>query len=135
MPLVIYIAVLIAALSSVLMGLDRMAAPPPAKPAMQAAPAEPIRHTASPPAVAAAPAEKPPQSSLTQQPTAPAPPPAQTDSPQQQTVSQSPSEAPAPSSPSAPSCNYRACENAYQSFRASDCTYQPYDQPRRLCTK
>jgi hypothetical protein len=127
MPFLIYIAVLIAALSSVLMGLERMAAPPPAKPAMQAAPAEPIRHTAPPPVIAA-PVERQPQQALVQQPLAPAP----VDNPQQQTVSQSPTEMPAPSSPS---CNYRACENAYQSFRASDCTYQPYGVPRRLCTK
>jgi membrane peptidoglycan carboxypeptidase len=32
-------------------------------------------------------------------------------------------------------CNYRACESAYRSFRTSDCTYQPYRGPRRLCEK
>lgn len=32
-------------------------------------------------------------------------------------------------------CNVQACSSAYRSFRASDCTYQPYDGPRRLCTK
>jgi hypothetical protein len=32
-------------------------------------------------------------------------------------------------------CNVQACGAAYRSFRASDCTYQPYDGPRRLCTK
>jgi penicillin-binding protein 1A len=31
-------------------------------------------------------------------------------------------------------CNYQACSRAYRSFRASDCTYQPYDGPRRQCT-
>jgi 1A family penicillin-binding protein len=31
------------------------------------------------------------------------------------------------------SCNIEACSAAYDSFRASDCTYQPYDGPRRLC--
>ena len=30
-------------------------------------------------------------------------------------------------------CDYRACASAYQSFRASDCTYQPYGGERRLC--
>jgi membrane peptidoglycan carboxypeptidase len=41
------------------------------------------------------------------------------------------------SEPDAPAgqCNYRACEDAYRSFRASDCTYQPYGGPRRLCEK
>lgn len=32
-------------------------------------------------------------------------------------------------------CNVQACASAYHSFRASDCTYQPYEGPRRLCTK
>lgn len=32
-------------------------------------------------------------------------------------------------------CNYRACDAAYRSFRPSDCTFQPYNGPRRLCTK
>jgi BA14K-like protein len=32
-------------------------------------------------------------------------------------------------------CNISACASAYVSFRAADCTYQPYDGPRRLCDK
>nr|WP_244485569.1 BA14K family protein [Pseudolabrys sp. Root1462] len=28
-----------------------------------------------------------------------------------------------------------ACTDAYVSFNASDCTYQPSDGPRRLCAK
>jgi hypothetical protein len=35
----------------------------------------------------------------------------------------------------APQCNIDACAAAYQSFRASDCTYQPFEGPRRLCTQ
>ena len=34
-----------------------------------------------------------------------------------------------------PKCDVAACERAYRSFTASDCTYQPSDGPRRLCTK
>jgi penicillin-binding protein 1A len=30
-------------------------------------------------------------------------------------------------------CDYQACSSAYQSFHASDCTYQPYAGPRRVC--
>jgi len=31
-------------------------------------------------------------------------------------------------------CNYRACAGRYQSFRVSDCTYQPYgSSERRVC--
>lgn len=34
-----------------------------------------------------------------------------------------------------PQCDIRACSAAYRSFRASDCTFQPYSGPRRLCTR
>ncbi|MCI4664467.1 MAG: BA14K family protein [Neomegalonema sp.] len=30
-------------------------------------------------------------------------------------------------------CNYRACSRRYRSFRASDCSFQPYRGPRRRC--
>lgn len=32
------------------------------------------------------------------------------------------------------SCDYAACAARYRSFRASDCTFQPYQGPRRACT-
>ncbi|MGY6710147.1 MAG: PBP1A family penicillin-binding protein [Rhizobiaceae bacterium] len=32
-----------------------------------------------------------------------------------------------------PSCDVQACSRRYRSFRASDCTYQPYSGPRRMC--
>jgi hypothetical protein len=32
-------------------------------------------------------------------------------------------------------CDVQACAGAYKSFRASDCTYQSFEGPRRLCTK
>lgn len=32
-------------------------------------------------------------------------------------------------------CNVNACSAAYRSFTSSDCTYQPSNGPRRLCTK
>lgn len=31
-------------------------------------------------------------------------------------------------------CDVQACANAYASFRASDCTYQPFEGARRVCT-
>src|SRR6185312_12278241 len=37
--------------------------------------------------------------------------------------------------PAAAHCNVSACSAAYHSFRASDCTYQPFGGERRLCTK
>jgi hypothetical protein len=30
-------------------------------------------------------------------------------------------------------CAIEACASAYRSFRASDCTYQPYGGPRKMC--
>src|ERR1019366_1608058 len=30
-------------------------------------------------------------------------------------------------------CDVAACAGAYTSFRESDCTFQPYEGPRRLC--
>ena len=32
-------------------------------------------------------------------------------------------------------CNQQACADAYRSFDATDCTYQPSNGPRRLCNK
>jgi 1A family penicillin-binding protein len=32
-------------------------------------------------------------------------------------------------------CDIRACSAAYRSFRAEDCTYQPFEGPRRICTR
>jgi penicillin-binding protein 1A len=41
-----------------------------------------------------------------------------------------------PAPPAAPpQCDVAACAAAYVSFRAEDCTWQPYEGPRRLCTK
>lgn len=31
------------------------------------------------------------------------------------------------------SCNVQACAATYRSFRASDCSYQPFDGPRKFC--
>ena len=44
---------------------------------------------------------------------------------------------PADASAAAPQvrCNVDACTAAYRSFTPSDCTYQPSNGPRRLCTK
>ena len=130
MSFLVYFAMLIAALVSVVMGLD-VVSTPPVRTASKPALVEPIRHAAPiptatpspPPAVAQQPA--PPASQFTPR----------------QTVSQSsepdasaapePTQAPA----AAPACNVQACEAAYRSFTAADCTYQPLDGPRRLCTK
>jgi len=39
------------------------------------------------------------------------------------------------SSADKPRCNVSLCESSYQSFRASDCTYQPYSGPRQYCAR
>lgn len=36
---------------------------------------------------------------------------------------------------SQPRCDVSLCERHYRSFRASDCTYQPYGEPRQYCTR
>jgi penicillin-binding protein 1A len=63
-------------------------------------------------------------------------------SPQQPAAEASPQQ-PADASPNAerqaagaPRCDYEACARTHHSFRASDCTYQPFSGgPRRLCEK
>ena len=37
------------------------------------------------------------------------------------------------SPPASPQCDQAACAARFNSFRSSDCTYQPYAGPRRLC--
>jgi penicillin-binding protein 1A len=44
-------------------------------------------------------------------------------------------QAPADQTHEAPACDYRACARTYQSFRASDCTYQSYGGGRRTCDR
>jgi BA14K-like protein len=34
-----------------------------------------------------------------------------------------------------PACNYDACAQAFRSFRSSDCSFQPFEGPRRVCTR
>src|SRR5205814_2094851 len=42
----------------------------------------------------------------------------------------------APAAVAGGSCDIAACSQTYTSFRASDCTFQPYgDGPRQVCTK
>lgn len=41
----------------------------------------------------------------------------------------------AQSSSDQPGCDVSLCERHYRSFRASDCTYQPYDGPRQYCAR
>lgn len=129
MSFLVYLAMLVVAVVSVAMGLDVVTAPPATKIAAKPALIEPIRHAA--PAIPAQPSPaQPARPDVVQQPAAPKP----VEVPQQ-TVSQSPDADQALPPQAAPSCNVQACEAAYQSFRAVDCTYQPLNGPRRLCSK
>ena len=130
MRLAVYGTVLVIALGSVMLSFDRLpapmspmvdtaaglraAAPPP--PVMQAVPSVPsatIGAPIVPPALAAPPS---PVSPATPGTTAQAAAPVAASEPQVR-------------------CNVNACSAAYRSFRATDCTYQPNDGPRRLCAK
>jgi|SRR6187551_2978165 len=134
MRLAIYGAVLVIALGSLLLGLDRLPAPmspmvdtaaglraaaPAAAaqaPAAQAAPSVPGATIGAPivPPTLAAPAR-----------------PAAAATAGAATQAAAPVAAPEPEA----RCNVDACTAAYRSFRPTDCTYQPTGGPRRLCTK
>ena len=49
-------------------------------------------------------------------------------------MSPDPAAAPVQTEP-AMACNRLACAAAYRSFDPTDCTFQPFDGPRRLCTR
>lgn len=87
---------------------------------------------------------KQPTAEASPQPSAEAPSkqPAPGASPQQPAADASPSagtslaQAPGSTAAGAPRCDYEACARTYHSFRASDCTYQPFSgAPRQLCEK
>ena len=94
--------------------------------------------TVSKPAVQAA---ATPQQSQPQQAPQPAPPQMAAATPDDR--GESPHGAAAPAVPAAEPvtqqaagrCDIQTCTQAYSSFRASDCTYQPFSGPRRVCGK
>lgn len=135
MRLAVYGAVLVIALGGVLLGLDRL--PAPMSPMVDtpaglraAAPAAPVQA----PAAQAVPA--PPNTAIG----APIVPPtlAAPATPATPTTAGAAAQA-AAAGVAAPEpkarCNVDACTAAYRSFSPSDCTYQPSNGPRRLCTK
>ena len=135
MRLAVYGAVLVIALGSVLLGLDRLPAPmspmvdTAAGLAAVPAPALPAPTVQAPagqgsPSIPNTMIGAPIVPQTLAAPTAAAPVTAGA-------VAQTPAPAPEPEA----RCNVDACTAAYRSFRASDCTYQPNDGPRRLCTK
>jgi len=129
MSFVVYLFVLLITAGSVAFGLDWASAPMSPMPAsryeLHAAKApEPAKKpepvvAESKPAPQPAPAPPPKAVAALPPPAGPAPPPI---------VALEPVVA-------APACDVDACTRAYHSFTAADCTYQPTDGPRRLCTK
>lgn len=134
----VFLAVVAVALVNVAVGLDWLSTPdaPPRISSLQVpiaypSPPSPPPVAATPaPAASAQPAPAPVQAAAPRPAPAPAtsatvvPPPA---------VEASEARAQAPAAP--PGCNVAACEGHYKSFRASDCTYQPNDGPRRVCRR
>jgi BA14K-like protein len=144
-PFLFYCAVLLVAGSSVVLGLDwtvaplppmheteasvqaaKLAAhlPPPVvrtvKAVTQPGPMQPAQPAGRGPRVAAVnPAAKPVRNG-TATPAIMAP---------EQTATQTAAES------EQPKCDIDACAAAYRSFRASDCSWQPYEGPRRFCDK
>jgi hypothetical protein len=142
MRLAVYGAVLVIALGGVLLGLDRIPAPMSpmvdtaaglaAKPA-PALPAPTVQASPSMPATIGAPIV--PQTLAA--PASPAPVNPAPVSPAAPATAGASMQAAAPLAASEPEvrCNVDACTAAYRSFRPADCTYQPSNGPRRLCTK
>src|SRR5215470_9865902 len=158
MQLAVYGAVLAIALGSVLLGLDWVSAPMSpmvdTKAGLSAAapplPPAPIRATvAVPNTPAAPPAPVPVQPNISAPVSPPVPTapranfgapiiaPGLTPSPSASSEAATPAATEAPAATAEPPahCNVNACTAAYRSFRAADCTYQPSDGPRRLCSK
>lgn len=143
MQYLVYFIVLMISAGSVLFGVEWMQAPmspmpattyelraakPPAPPVVQEAatkPAETAGKAAPAEPVAAVPAQPAPAPAPVAAVAAPQPAPLIATEPQPAIAE----------APPLPLCDIQACERAYRSFTASDCTYQPSDGPRRLCTR
>jgi hypothetical protein len=139
MPFVVYFFVLLITAGSVLFGLDWLSAPmspmPANKYALHAAkiptslPPRPEASTKPSPAVTANPA---PRAAGAAAATGPA---TAVVTPGAVEPTPAPIIAAEPVAAAQPQCDVNACASAYRSFTASDCTYQPFEGPRRLCEK
>jgi hypothetical protein len=140
-----YCALLVVCASSVTFGLDWTAAPLPPMPENEATvQAAKLAANIPPPVVRAAAVE--PKSVAVVQPKP------VTQQPQQVAVADPSAKVPRnvtatpsiiaaertaaqPDDSAQPKCDIDACSTAYRSFRASDCSWQPFDGPRRFCDK
>lgn len=142
-----YCAVTLVSATSVVFGLDWTAAPLPPMPESEASvQAAKLAAKFPPPVVRVAKVEpKAPTVAVTraeprraQQRVAAAPtaPVARNVSPSPQTNIAVPEQTAAqPDTSAQPKCDIAACSAAYRSFRADDCSWQPYEGPRRFCDK
>ncbi len=162
MSFVYYAVLIVVSLSSVVFGLEWLSEPQPAwKPVVVATVKQPAKQASGQPAQPAAPTKAAGvtgDATTAQQDTPPASAPAtadtSTDTGPQQTAKASPNADSAavarvpsssdimtpepavePTPAAAPRCDVQACSAAYFTFDPDDCTYQPIDGPRRLCTK
>jgi len=135
MSFLVYFFVLLVAAGSVIFGLDWTQAPlnppPYAAPPAQIAAANPAPRAITPAkAIGKTPAAE--QTAVAKDAAAPL----KDDAAQARASATEPaSDTTTASVPAAAHCNVSACSAAYHSFRASDCTYQPFGGERRLCTK
>jgi hypothetical protein len=147
MAIVLYFFVLLIAAGSVLFGLDLMTSPltstpnvPIGRSVQRIAAAPPARQDNRSPAREEASREHAPSNDRALTPVYPASPgpsaPVVTTgvAPRDETVRAVGTAAVSPA-PAQNSCDVQACGNAYHSFTAADCTYQPINGPRKLCTK
>lgn len=152
MNFIVYFFVALIAAASVLFGLDWVSAPmspmPPSKYELRAAvpppPPAPVVAEAKPDTkpdakpestLQAKPEAKPATAPKVATPGAAAPASAPLNAADQTPASIVAAEPGATAATPAPKCNVDVCANSYRSFTAADCTYQPRDGPRRLCTK
>lgn len=146
MSFIVYFFVALIAAFSVLFGLDWVSAPmspmPPSKYEIRAA----VPPPAPAPVVAEAKPDAKPEAKLDSKPAvapkvaapgvaAQAPQPPNVADQQPASIIAAEPDVAATTPPAAPKCNVEACASFYRSFTAEDCTYQPSDGPRRLCTK
>jgi hypothetical protein len=150
MQYLVYFIVLVISAGSVLFGVEWMQAPmapmpaspyqlraakPPAPPVVQQTVAKPAETLPTQATSAETAGKAGPAVSVAVPPAQPAPAPVAAIAAPEPAPAPLVVPEPQPVAAEVPLCDVQACERAYRSFTASDCTYQPSDGPRRLCTR
>ena len=135
MAFVVYFFVLLITAGSVLFGLDWAQAPMSPMPRSQYE----LHAAKPPPPPPSVMVEKKPEPESEPEPVKTVSQPPSLPSPAETTAAApAPIVAPEPvaaAEPPPPKCDIAACDAAYRSFTPEDCTYQPFDGPRQLCTR